>query len=91
MKIRLTGYSNTGKSTFIDCIKKYNCEVYMADDFLHEIYKKNTIGYDFISSTFRLEYTTSIEVHRIKLNELVLRDQESLIKLNEFCHTQIYE
>lgn len=91
MKICLTGYRNTGKSTFIDCIKKYNWEVYMADDFIHEIYKKNRIGYEFISNTFGLEYTTSIEVDRIKLNELVLRDRESLIKLNEFCHKQIYE
>ena len=62
----------------------------MADDFIHEIYKKNRIGYEFISHTFRLEYTTSIEVDRIKLNELVLRDRESLIKLNEFCHKQVY-
>ena len=44
--------------------------------------KKNRIGYEFISNTFGLEYTTSIEVDRIKLNELVLRDRESLIKLN---------
>ena len=63
----------------------------MADDFIHEIHNKNRIGYEFISNTFGLEYTTSIEVDRTKLNELLLRDRESLIKLNEFCHTQIYE
>ena len=52
----------------------------MADDFIHEIYKKNRIGYEFISNTFGLEYTTSIGVDRINLNEIVLRDRESVIK-----------
>ena len=61
----------------------------MADGFIHAIYKKNRIAYEVISSTLGLEYTTSIKVDRIKLNELVLRDRESLIKLNEFCHKQI--
>ena len=40
MKICSTGYRNTGKPTFIDCIKKNNWDVYMADDFIHEVYKK---------------------------------------------------
>ena len=65
MEICFTGDRKTGKTTFIDCIKKCNWEVYKADDFIHEIYKKNRIGYEFISNTFGLEYTTSIEVDRI--------------------------
>ena len=53
----------------------------MAGDFIHEIYKNNRIGYEFISTTFGVGYTTSIGVDRIKLNIVGLRDREPSIKL----------
>ncbi|MGL5640466.1 MAG: dephospho-CoA kinase [Mycoplasmoidaceae bacterium] len=91
MKICVTGKKNSGKSTFLNCIKDYDWEIYKADDFIHRIYKKDEIGYQFILDTFGQKYVTPIEVNRFELNKLVVSDNESFKKLTNFTSKEIFK
>ncbi|MGL4617316.1 MAG: dephospho-CoA kinase [Mycoplasmoidaceae bacterium] len=91
MRICVTGKRNSGKSTFLNFMKNYNWEIYKADDFIHKIYKKNEIGYEFILNTFGQKYVTSTEVNRVELNRLVVSDNEALKKLTNFTSKEIFK
>lgn len=91
MKICITGKKNSGKSTFLNCLKKYNWEVYKADDFIHDIYKKDKIGYEFVLNNFGSKYVTPFEVNRSNLNKLLINDSESLRVLTKFTSKEIFK
>ena len=52
------------------------------DKYIHEIYKKNKIGYQLIKKNFGDSYVNEIEVDRKKLGQLVFNDNKKLNKLN---------
>ncbi|MDE6476999.1 MAG: dephospho-CoA kinase, partial [Mycoplasmoidaceae bacterium] len=54
----------------------------MADEYIHQIYKKNKIGYLKIKKAFGKEYVNSKEVDRKKLGSLVFTNSKYLKKLN---------
>ncbi|MGL5591218.1 MAG: dephospho-CoA kinase [Mycoplasmoidaceae bacterium] len=91
MKICVTGKKNSGKSTFLNCIKNYDWEIYKADDFIHGIYKKGEIGYEFILNTFGDKYVNNIEVNRFELNKLVVNEEEAFKKLTNFTSKEIFK
>ncbi len=84
MKICVTGKKGSGKSTFIKYLESINIVCYKADDYIHEIYKENKIGFNFILKEFGNEYIFDNKVNRKKLNELILNDKKALKKLNSF-------
>lgn len=82
MKIVITGYSGSGKSELMKMLKVEGCNVFMADEYVHQIYQFGEIGYNIIKKEFGLDYINEGEVDRKKLGNLVFNDSTQLEKLN---------
>lgn len=71
----LTGFMGSGKTTAIEFFKENNIDVFVMDQYIHQIYQYNQIGYLTIKNIFGDEYVNDIEVNRNKLKELILSDE----------------
>lgn len=91
MLICITGKCGCGKTTAINYIKKLGYSTWMADKYIHQIYKKNKIGYLKIKKAFGNAYVNDKEVDRKKLGSLVFNDRKSLNKLNKITLPLIYD
>lgn len=82
MLVCITGKSGSGKTTAIQYIKKLGFNTWIADEYIHEIYKKGNIGYCAIEKAFGKEYVNQKEVDRKKLGSLVFSNTKYMKKLN---------
>lgn len=91
MKICITGKPCSGKSTAMEYIKKAGYRIFIADDYVHSIYKVNKPGYLAIKKAFGSKYVTKTEVNRKALGSLVFKDKKALTKLNKIMNPIIRE
>ncbi|MDR2823076.1 MAG: dephospho-CoA kinase [Mycoplasmataceae bacterium] len=82
MLICITGKLGVGKTTALNILKSQRFITLAMDDFIHEIYQKNNIGYKMIEKAFGKIYLTAQSVDRKKLGKLVFNDVKSLKKLD---------
>lgn len=80
--ICVIGLVNKGKSTAMKIISSYGYDVFIMDEYIHKIYKKNDIGYNAIKTNFGSDYVNEQAVDRDKLRELILNDIKYREKLN---------
>lgn len=78
----VTGLVNKGKSTAMKIISSYGYDVFIMDEYIHQIYNRDEIGYIAIQENFGKEYVNEIQVDRDKLRELILSDSKFRDKLN---------
>ena len=78
----VTGLVNKGKSTAMKIISSYGYDVFIMDEYIHQIYNRDEIGYIAIQENFGKEYVNEIQVDRNKLRELILSDSKFRDKLN---------
>lgn len=78
----VTGQVNKGKTTAIQFISSLGYNIFIMDEYIHEIYKKNKIGYLKIKENFGEGFVNDIEVNRDKLRNLILSDSKYREKLN---------
>ena len=82
MLICITGQIGSGKTSLLNEFKSLDFKTFEMDKYIHEIYKKNKIGYQLIKKNFGDSYVNEIEVDRKKLGQLVFNDNKKLNKLN---------
>lgn len=78
----ITGLVNKGKSTAMKIISSYGYDVFIMDEYIHQIYNRDEVGYIAIQENFGKEYVNEIQVDRDKLRELILSDSKFRDKLN---------
>lgn len=83
MKICITGKVGSGKTTAIEYLSSLGYTTYIADEYVHSIYKVGAIGYKKIAKSFGKEYVNEVEVDRKKLGKLVFSNPIALEKLNK--------
>ncbi|MCQ2748227.1 MAG: dephospho-CoA kinase [Mycoplasmoidaceae bacterium] len=86
MKICVTGQPCSGKSTAMSYIKQADYHTFVADEYVHAIYKKNKPGYNAIKRNFGTKYVNSKEVDRKALGALVFKNKKALEKLNKLMN-----
>lgn len=89
MKICITGQPGSGKSTAMQYIKEAGYNTFVADEYVHSIYKVNKPGYKAIKKAFGAKYVTSKEVNRKALGSLVFKNKLALKKLNKIMNPLI--
>ena len=89
MKICITGQPGSGKTTAIQYIKEAGYNTFIADEYVHAIYKVNKPGYKVIKKAFGAKYVTSKEVNRKALGNLVFKNKNALKKLNKLMNPLI--
>lgn len=89
MKICITGKPGSGKSTAIQYLKQAGYHTFVADEYIHSIYKVNKPGYNAIKRVFGPKYVTKTEVNRKALGKLVFSNKNALKKLNKLMNPMI--
>lgn len=89
MKICITGKPGSGKSLAIEYIKSAGYNTWVADEYVHEIYKVNKEGYKAIKKAFGPKFVNKKEVDRKALGQLVFTDKKALVKLNNLINPLI--
>ncbi|MCQ3907479.1 MAG: dephospho-CoA kinase [Mycoplasmoidaceae bacterium] len=86
MKVCITGMPGSGKSTAMEYIKESGYNTFVADEYVHSIYKANKVGYKAIKKAFGPKFVTKTEVNRKALGKLVFSDKNALKKLNNLMN-----
>ncbi len=81
MTILITGKPNTGKTKLINYLDTKGIKTFKMDDYIHEIYQVNRIGYNIIKKYFGDGFVNQHEVNREYLREMVLNDHIAMQKL----------
>jgi len=90
--IGLTGGIGSGKSTVSQLLHELGAVVLDADKVGHEAYQPNTETWLEVVSAFgRQILTSSGEIDRRVLSQIVFSDPESLARLNQIVHPRMYE
>ncbi len=91
MKFLIVGPPLAGKTTFLKALDKKikTINIFVADEFVEQIYQKNQPGYNLIKAEFGNTYLKENEVNKTKLSKAVLNDQQMLLRLNELIHPLI--
>lgn len=89
MKICITGKPCCGKSTAMQYIKEAGYNTFIADEYVHSIYKVNKPGYNAIKKAFGSKYVNKKEVDRKALGKLVFNNKSALTKLNKIMNPLI--
>lgn len=89
--ICVTGFMGSGKTTFMNLLKEMNYETFIADEFVHNIYLKNNIGYQIIKNNFGNDFVTDECVDRNKLRDLILNNPEKKELLEKLMNEIIYK
>ena len=82
MLVCITGQIGSGKTSVLKEFENLGFKTFEMDEYIHNIYKKDEIGYQLIKKTFGDLYVNDIEVNRKKLGQLVFNNKEMLDKLN---------
>lgn len=72
----------SGKTTALEYFKDHNLEVFKMDEYIHNIYQRDLIGYNLIKKYFGDEFVTETQVDRNKLRELITNSQNDKEKLD---------
>lgn len=80
--ICITGFMGCGKTTATLFYHSLGYKVFIMDDYIHEIYKVDNLGYKLIKDNFGNMYVNKECVDRKKLRELIKNDEKSKNKLN---------
>jgi dephospho-CoA kinase len=83
MIVCITGKSGSGKTEVIKVLKNRGFVTLVMDEYIHEIYKKNNIGYKLILQNFGKSFINGKEVDRKKLGKYVFSNEKALNLLNE--------
>lgn len=86
MKICITGKPCCGKSTAMMYIKEAGYKTFIADEYVHQIYKANQPGYLAIKKAFGSKFVTKNEVNRSALGKYVFSHKNGLKKLNKIMN-----
>lgn len=90
--IGLTGGIGSGKSTVSQFLKELGAVIIDADKVGHEAFQPDTEAWREVVATFGREIlTTSGEIDRKKLGEIVFHNAESLSRLNRIMHPRMSE
>ena len=88
--IGLTGGIGSGKSTVSQCLAELGATIIDADKVGHEAFKPDTEVWRDVVATFGREILTSTgEINRKKLGEIVFNNPESLLQLNKIMHPRM--
>jgi dephospho-CoA kinase len=83
MIVCITGKSGSGKTEVIKTLKNRGFITLIMDEYIHEIYQKNNIGYKLIFQNFGKSFINKKEVDRKKLGKYVFSNEKALNLLNE--------
>ena len=90
--IGLTGGIGSGKSTVSQCLAELGAVIIDADKVGHEAFKPDTEAWHEVVATFgRQILTTSGEIDRKKLGEIVFSQPEALSQLNRIMHPKMHD
>ncbi len=90
--IGLTGGIGSGKSTASQFLSELGAVILDADKVGHEAFKPNTEAWREVVATFGSQVLTSSgEVDRKKLGEIVFSHPEALSQLNQIMHPRMYD
>ena len=90
--IGLTGGIGSGKSTVSQCLAELGAVILDADKVGHEAFKPNTEAWREVVATFGKDILTSTgEIDRKKLGEIVFNQPESLSRLNQIMHPRMHD
>lgn len=90
MIIALIGSPLSGKTSLLKKLKERGINIFSADVFINEIYKKNKQGYNLIKNTLGFEFVNEDAVNRRKLAEWCV-ENDNLQKLNSLIHPLIFD
>lgn len=88
--ICISGFQGSGKTEFLKCLSNLSFETFSTDEFVHNIYKKNEMGYEIIKNNFGKDFVNDLEVDRTKLRELILNDNHQKTLLEKLMNKVIY-
>ncbi len=91
MKICVTGKMGSGKTTFINVLRKTNTKVFVVDEYVNEIYQAKKKGYKAIVKNFGINYVDDKSVDKKKLLNLILSDKIKLELLENTINPLIYK
>jgi len=90
--IGLTGGIGSGKTTVSQYLAELGAVIIDADKVGHEALKPDTEAWREVVSAFGREVlTTTGEIDRKKLGEIVFNNPESLSRLNQIMHPRMYD
>lgn len=89
--IVLTGGMASGKSTVASYIKERGYELVDSDELVHKVYADDEIMKENLCMEFGKEILIEGKIDRIRLSEIILKDNEKLNRLNVLVHTRITE
>ncbi len=90
--IGLTGGIGSGKSTIAEYLTELGAKVIDADKVANEVYNPGTEGWKDVVEAFGEEILSSTdEIDRKKLGEIVFNNPQALSKLNKIIHPRAYE
>lgn len=91
MIIGITGGVGCGKSEVLALLENnYHAHVIVADAVAHQLMRPGHICYDKIIDSFGEEVLEeSREINRKKLSEIVFKDRDKLILLNQIIHPEV--
>ncbi len=91
MKFLIVGPPLSGKTTFLKALatKTKVLNIFIADEFVEQIYLKDQPGFNLIKAEFGDEFIDSDMVNKAKLSKAALKDPQMLLRLNELIHPLI--
>jgi len=90
--IGLTGGIGSGKSTVSKFLAELGAVIIDADKVAHEALKPDTeVWREVVAAFGRQILTPDGDINREKLGEIVFRNSESLLRLNQIMHPRMYD
>lgn len=89
--ICITGFVGEGKTTTTKYLKDKGFNTFITDEWIHQIYKKGHKGYKLIKRLFGNKYVTNIEVNRLELKNLILKNNKAKYLLEKHINKLIYK
>ncbi len=87
--IGICGSSGSGKSTVCDYFRGIGIPVLDCDEIYHELVESPSPCLREIGERFGSELIQNGRLDRVKLGDVVFRDQEKLLQLNEISHRHV--
>jgi dephospho-CoA kinase len=78
MIVCVTGKSGSGKSEVMKVLKSLGFRAFIMDDYIHEIYEKDGIGYNLILEKFGKSFIDAKKVNRQKLGKYVFTNEKAM-------------